>query len=348
MAALVLLRLSALTGEGAYRSSAEAALAQVAAPAQRYPTSFAQWLSAVAFAVGDTIEIALIGDASSPDLRALLDVVRRGIPPAWRSWPPARPAAAPFRCSRSAVARRPCHGLRVPQLCLPGTGRRTARSGGSTSIDTMISRLLAAVSLACLATLAIAVPVLGHAELVESDPPDGGTIQTDGGYTFTATFSEEMLEGSGVVRSQLGRRGGRQRRGSIRTMPTVLTAELPELEPGDYAARWTAITDDGHTERGTIKFSVEAATPTPPRRRTAPTEPPTEAPSATASAAPTASEAPSATAAPRRRLRSDARPDRPTRRRATTTSSSPWRWPRSRSAAWLRSSSCAAGTDQTR
>ncbi len=81
MAANVLLRLSALTGDGAYRSSAEAALAQVATPAQRYPTSFAQWLSAVAFAVGDTVEIALIGDTTSPDLGTLLDVVRQAYRP---------------------------------------------------------------------------------------------------------------------------------------------------------------------------------------------------------------------------------------------------------------------------
>ncbi|HYI22676.1 MAG TPA: copper resistance protein CopC [Candidatus Limnocylindrales bacterium] len=160
----------------------------------------------------------------------------------------------------------------------------------------MISRFFAAISLACLTTLAIAVPVLGHAELVESDPPDGGTIQIDGGYTFTATFSEELLEGSGlVVRNSAGEEVASG--GLDPDDATVLMADLPELEPGDYAARWTASTDDGHTERGTISFTVEAATPTPAPTQ-APTEPPSEAPSATASPAPSASEAPSATTSP--------------------------------------------------
>ncbi len=160
----------------------------------------------------------------------------------------------------------------------------------------MISRFLAAISLACLIILAIAVPVLGHAELVESDPPDGGTIQTDGGYTFTATFTEELLEDSGVVvRNSAGEEVATG--GTDPDDAAVLTAELPELEPGDYAARWTAISDDGHTERGTITFSVGAAASTP-EPTPVPTEPASEAPSATAPSAPTASQAPTATASP--------------------------------------------------
>ena len=76
MAALVLLRLSALTGDGEYRSSAEAALGQVAGPAQRYPTAFAQWLNGMAFAVGDPVEIALLGERADPGWSALLELVR--------------------------------------------------------------------------------------------------------------------------------------------------------------------------------------------------------------------------------------------------------------------------------
>ena len=46
MAATVLLRLAALTGEGRYRDAAERALAPMVAVAARIPPGFAQWLLA--------------------------------------------------------------------------------------------------------------------------------------------------------------------------------------------------------------------------------------------------------------------------------------------------------------
>jgi uncharacterized protein YyaL (SSP411 family) len=76
MAATVLLELAALTGEARYSEAAESALAQVTSYVHRYPTGFGQWLSALAFAIGDVTEIALIGDPAADDTRALLDVVR--------------------------------------------------------------------------------------------------------------------------------------------------------------------------------------------------------------------------------------------------------------------------------
>ena len=47
MAAQVLLRLAALTGEGRYRDAAESALRGVTSVAHRYPTGFAHWLGGV-------------------------------------------------------------------------------------------------------------------------------------------------------------------------------------------------------------------------------------------------------------------------------------------------------------
>jgi uncharacterized protein YyaL (SSP411 family) len=81
MAAEVLLRLAAFTGEGRYRSAAESALAGVVQYARRYPTAFAQWLNALAFATGDVVEIAIAGDPGSPEARALLSVARAGYRP---------------------------------------------------------------------------------------------------------------------------------------------------------------------------------------------------------------------------------------------------------------------------
>jgi uncharacterized protein YyaL (SSP411 family) len=77
MAATVLLRLATLTGEGRYRGLAEGALRAVQPLAGTYPTSFAQWLCALDFALGRPREIAIIGDPSAADTRALLEVVGR-------------------------------------------------------------------------------------------------------------------------------------------------------------------------------------------------------------------------------------------------------------------------------
>jgi uncharacterized protein YyaL (SSP411 family) len=81
MAATVLLRLTAFTGEGRYRDAAERAIGTVAPLMAQYPTAFAQWLVASSFAAGDAVEVALIGDPSDGATRELMD-------PVWSAWRP--------------------------------------------------------------------------------------------------------------------------------------------------------------------------------------------------------------------------------------------------------------------
>ncbi len=76
MAATVLLRLAAFTGEGRYREMAEDALRMVQPLPASYPTAFAQWLCALDFALGRPREIAIVGDPAGADTHALLRVVR--------------------------------------------------------------------------------------------------------------------------------------------------------------------------------------------------------------------------------------------------------------------------------
>ena len=80
-AATVLLELAALTGDGKYRTAAERALRLVTAFASRYPTGFANWLSAIDFALADVIEIAVVGEPGIPDVERLLSRVREGYRP---------------------------------------------------------------------------------------------------------------------------------------------------------------------------------------------------------------------------------------------------------------------------
>ncbi len=78
MAALVLLRIAALTGDARARAAAERAIASVAPFLERYPTGFANWLSAAQLALAGPIELAIVGDPADPRTRALLGVAREG------------------------------------------------------------------------------------------------------------------------------------------------------------------------------------------------------------------------------------------------------------------------------
>ncbi len=75
MAATVLLKLGAYTGERGYTEAAERALQLVQHALAVAPTGFAQWLCALDFALGKPKEIAMVGDPQGA--RELLKVVSR-------------------------------------------------------------------------------------------------------------------------------------------------------------------------------------------------------------------------------------------------------------------------------
>ena len=87
MAATVLLRLAAWTGEGRYREAAERAIGTVAGYVARYPTGFAQWLTAASFTTADVVEVAVVGDPAEAETRELLA-------PVWSTWRPFQVLAA--------------------------------------------------------------------------------------------------------------------------------------------------------------------------------------------------------------------------------------------------------------
>jgi hypothetical protein len=116
MAATVLLRLAAFTGEGRYRDAAERAIGTVASLMAQYPTAFAQWLVASSFAAGDAVEVAVIGDPQEGATRALLE-------PVWSTWRPFQvlAAASPERARGSSVPllhdRAPIDGRPAAYVC---------------------------------------------------------------------------------------------------------------------------------------------------------------------------------------------------------------------------------------
>jgi uncharacterized protein len=87
MAATVLLRLAALTGEGRHAAeAAEAALGVVGDAPAAHPTAFAQWLAAIDWLVGPVDEIAIVGDLADPRTERLAAVARGA--PAHLGWRP--------------------------------------------------------------------------------------------------------------------------------------------------------------------------------------------------------------------------------------------------------------------
>ena len=121
-------------------------------------------------------------------------------------------------------------------------------------------------SVAALVLLFLSVSgVAAHAELVSSDPADGETIETP--FTLTATFSEEFASDTERSFIRVQDAGGDivASGGQSPEDATMMTVDLPALDPGEYTVRWQTTTeDDNGVERGTFTFNVAAAaTPAP-------------------------------------------------------------------------------------
>jgi copper resistance protein C len=161
---------------------------------------------------------------------------------------------------------------------------------------TTIARRLASLPLAFLVvTVALAAPmaVRAHAELLETSPAEGTTVE--GTPTEVSAIFSEGLEPESSLELRDAAEATVAEGGLDPEDPTRLViADVLDLAPGVYEARWTSATDDGHIERGTWTFTVAPApTPSP-----TPSPSPTPAPSATASPTPTPAPSPSEAPSP--------------------------------------------------
>jgi hypothetical protein len=138
VAALVLLRLAAWTGEGRYRDAAERALRTVVPFVDRYPTGFAQWLSAMDLALAPAVEVAIVGEPGHAGTQALLGVVETGFRPHQVVAASADPAGSviPLLADRVAIDGRPtayvCRGFvcRLPVTDVVAFREQLDASGG--------------------------------------------------------------------------------------------------------------------------------------------------------------------------------------------------------------------------
>jgi uncharacterized protein YyaL (SSP411 family) len=76
VAALVLLRLSRMTGDGTYEARAESILRAFGGSLARVPAAHTQLLAALDFALGPTREIVISGARDAEDTRGLVSAVR--------------------------------------------------------------------------------------------------------------------------------------------------------------------------------------------------------------------------------------------------------------------------------
>ncbi len=98
LACEALLKLAAFTDNGTYRDLAEKSLRPIANNALRYPTSFARWLSAADFALGNVKQVAVVYEGMREQARDLLQTIRSAYRPntivALSSYPPSDDAPA--------------------------------------------------------------------------------------------------------------------------------------------------------------------------------------------------------------------------------------------------------------
>jgi uncharacterized protein YyaL (SSP411 family) len=71
LAAKLLLELGAMSGDRKYVDPAQTALLAMQAHAVRYPSYYAAWLSALDFALGPQLQLAIVGQPGTPDFNAL-------------------------------------------------------------------------------------------------------------------------------------------------------------------------------------------------------------------------------------------------------------------------------------
>jgi uncharacterized protein YyaL (SSP411 family) len=108
MLVTVLLKLAAYTGETRYAEAAEANLRSMQPLLAQYPTAFGQWLQALAFALAQPREIALVGQPGDPGLEALRAVVEANYRPfsVVALKPPGQASAVPLLAERDLVGGR--------------------------------------------------------------------------------------------------------------------------------------------------------------------------------------------------------------------------------------------------
>jgi methionine-rich copper-binding protein CopC len=118
-----------------------------------------------------------------------------------------------------------------------------------------VSRLATAVLAALLLALTTAPAASAHTELKSSTPADNAVV-TAVPDTVTLTFNAAVTATPGSVRL-FAPTGAEWKVSSVTAEgPTVTAAAVPPNEPGVHTLSYSVESADGHTVRGTTKFTI--------------------------------------------------------------------------------------------
>jgi len=120
----------------------------------------------------------------------------------------------------------------------------------------------AIAALAALALISFA-PMAAHAhdEVVSTSPAADSTV-APGPITVSVTFNEDIMKSAdlaGEVVNLVAPSGGQMslEAGCITVDGPTLASKVDVQEAGDYQVNWRSVSNDGHPNEGSFKFTVE-------------------------------------------------------------------------------------------
>ncbi len=128
-----------------------------------------------------------------------------------------------------------------------------------------VRRIAAGLTLAAIATLAIATPASAHDQLISSTPATDEQLATPP-ESITMTFSGDLLvldeSLTGAVVLVVDESGKDWVAGDVTVEGRTITAALaPEMPTAGYQVRWQVVSEDGHPIAGVVPFTVGDAAP---------------------------------------------------------------------------------------
>ncbi|MFK3679080.1 copper resistance protein CopC [Microbacterium sp. NPDC090218] len=128
-----------------------------------------------------------------------------------------------------------------------------------------VRRIAAGLTIAAIATLAIATPASAHDQLISSTPAADERLAAPP-ESITMTFSGELLvldaSLTGAVVLVVDESGKDWVAGDVTVAGRTVTAPLtPGMPSAGYQVRWQVVSEDGHPIAGVVPFTVGDAEP---------------------------------------------------------------------------------------
>jgi methionine-rich copper-binding protein CopC len=129
------------------------------------------------------------------------------------------------------------------------------------TIRRRIFALLAAASMLAFSLTATS-PALAHDEIIGTSPENGATVAA-GAFEVSVTSSEDIMNMPEMAGNQIYVNGPEGSENStvvslqcIKISGAMASVPVDVDQPGEYTATWQLVSQDGHTNEGSFKFTV--------------------------------------------------------------------------------------------